>query len=77
MGTGAICYEIATTLAIAGGGCSNCVVSGVTPTRTMKINGTTVANTNQWATPLPAKVNGGYCFQITAGNPNYTAFYTF
>lgn len=74
LGTTAVCYEVATTLTIQGGGCSNCTVS--TPARTVKINGTTVPNNGGWSS-LPAKVNGGYCVQITAGSPDYTTFYTF
>lgn len=74
LGTTAVCYEIATALTIQGGGCSNCTVSS--PARTVKINGTTVPNNGGWSN-LPAKVNGGYCFQITAGSPDYTSFYTF
>ena len=74
LGTTAACYEVATTLTIQGGGCSNCAVS--TPARTVKINGTTAANNGSWS-GLPAKINGGYCIQISAGNPDYTQFYTF
>jgi len=74
LGTTAVCYEVATTLTIQGGGCSNCTVSS--PARTVKINGTTAANNGSWSN-LPAKVNGGYCIQITAGAPDYTQFYTF
>ena len=43
---------------------------------TAKINGTTVASSGSWSA-LPASVNGGYCFQFSAGNPDYTSFYTF
>jgi len=74
LGTTAACYEVATTLTIQGGGCSNCTVSS--PARTVKINGATASNSGSW-TGIPAKVNGGYCIQITAGNPDYTQFYTF
>jgi hypothetical protein len=74
LGTTAVCYQIATALTIQGGGCSNCTVSS--PARTVKINGATAANNGAWST-LPAKVNGGYCIQITAGAPDYTQFYTF
>jgi len=74
LGTTAICYQVTTALTISGGGCSNCTVSS--PARTVKINGTTVPNNGNWSN-LPAKVNGGYCIQITAGAPDYTTFYTF
>jgi hypothetical protein len=74
LGTTAACYETTTTLTIQGGGCSNCTVSS--PARTVKINGATAANNGSW-TSIPAKINGGYCIQITAGNPAYTQFYTF
>lgn len=74
LGTAAACYQVTTTLTIQGGGCSNCTVSS--PARTVKINGASASNNGNW-TNLPAKVNGGYCIQITAGSPDYTTFYTF
>jgi hypothetical protein len=69
LGTGATCHE--TTANIQGGGCSNCTG------RTFTINGTPETGTGNWPTPLPAKVNGGYCFQATAGGLTYATFYTF
>ena len=74
LGTTAACYEVATTLTIQGGGCNNCTIA--TPARTVKINGSTAINNGSW-TSIPAKVNGGYCIQISAGSPDYTSFYTF
>lgn len=74
LGTTAVCYQVATALTIQGGGCSNCTVNS--PARTVKINGATAANNGSWSN-LPAKVNGGYCIQISAGAPDYTQFYTF
>jgi hypothetical protein len=41
--------------------------------RTLKVNNTTMS-CNGWS--LPAKRNGGYCIQVTAGTPNYAAFAT-
>jgi hypothetical protein len=57
LGKTAACYQITTTLAIQGGGCSNCTME--TPARTVKINGVSVGSMN-WATPLPTKVRGGF-----------------
>jgi hypothetical protein len=76
LGTAATCHEITTTLTIQSGGCSNFNIDTGSP-RTFKINGTSVLNTGSWGTPLPAKVRGGYCFQATAGMPDYASFYTF
>jgi len=74
LGTAAVCYEVTTTLTIQGGGCSNCTVNS--PARTVKINGMAASNNAAWSN-IPAKVNGGYCVQITAGTPDYTGFYTY
>ena len=41
--------------------------------RTLKVNNTTMS-CNGWT--LPAKRNGGYCIQVTAGTPSWTAFAT-
>jgi hypothetical protein len=65
LGTGATCHQ--TTASLAGGNCSNI------GSRTLKVNNTTM-NCNSWT--LPAKRNGGYCIQVTAGTPNYTSFAT-
>ena len=65
LGTGATCHQ--TTASLAGGNCSNL------GTRTVKVNNTTVS-CSSWT--LPAKLNGGYCIQVTAGTPSYTAFST-
>jgi hypothetical protein len=56
-------------------GCSNLNVSGMTPPRTMTVNGTdeTTACTAGAAT-LPAAQNGGYCFAVSAGEPTYAGF---
>jgi hypothetical protein len=67
LGTGAICRE--TTAAISGVNLSN--IAG----RTFNINGVAfVADGNISA--LPAKVNGGYCLQATAGGADYASFAT-
>ncbi len=65
LGTGATCHQ--TTASLMGGNCSNI------GSRTLKVNNTTMNCTN-WV--LPAKLNGGYCIQVTAGSPSYTAFAT-
>ena len=65
LGTGATCHQ--TTASLNGGNCSN--ISG----RSLKVNGTTM-NCNGWT--LPAKRNGGYCIQVTAGDPAWASFAT-
>ena len=65
LGTGATCHQ--TTASLAGGICSNL------GSRTLKVNNTTMS-CSSWV--LPAKRNGGYCIQVTAGTPNYTSFST-
>jgi hypothetical protein len=67
LGSGAICRE--TTASLSGVNFSN--IAG----RTLKINGVAfVADGNISA--LPAKVNGGYCFQATAGGMDFASFAT-
>jgi hypothetical protein len=63
--TAARCFQ--TTANLAGGNCSN--MTG----RTLSVNGTT-ANCNGWS--LPAKVNNGYCIQVTAGGVDWASFAT-
>jgi len=71
LGTGATCYE--TTANLQSGNCSNFVSP-----RTLTINGTAEScNTGNWPMPLPAKVMGGYCIQVSAGNQSYAQFVTF
>ena len=41
-------------------------------TRTISVNGTTVACA---AWPLPARINGSYYFEFSAGTPDFTSFY--
>jgi hypothetical protein len=41
--------------------------------RTLSVNGT-AANCTGWS--LPAKVNNGYCIQVTAGGLDYASFAT-
>ena len=65
LGTGAACRE--TTANLSGGNCSNL------GSRTLTVNSTAM-NFGGWA--LPAKRNGGYCIQVTAGTPEYTSFET-
>jgi hypothetical protein len=66
LGTGATCHE--TTANIVGANCGNM------GSRTFKVNGVTQTCTGNIT--LPAKVNGGYCFQATAGTPDYAYFGT-
>ncbi len=44
--------------------------------RMLSINGVLNADC-VWPNPAPAKVAGGYCFQITPGVPNYAALAVF
>ncbi|HTB61701.1 MAG TPA: hypothetical protein VLC06_27765 [Polyangia bacterium] len=69
VGTGAACFE--TTASIQGGNCSN-----VAAPRTFSVNGKVETCGQNWPS-LPAKIDGGYCFQFTAGTPDYSAFTTF
>jgi hypothetical protein len=69
VGTGAACFE--TTVSIQGGNCSN-----VPAPRTFSVNGKVETCGQNWPS-LPAKIDGGYCFQFTAGSPDYSAFTTF
>jgi endo-1,4-beta-D-glucanase Y/fibronectin type 3 domain-containing protein len=63
--TAARCFQ--TTANLAGGNCSNMT------DRTLSVNGT-AANCNGWS--LPAKVNNGYCIQVTAGGVAWASFST-
>ena len=70
VGLGAACFE--TTFNILGGNCFN--FTG----RTLKLNGTTETCTgSNWPTPLPAKKNGGYCIDVSAGSNASAGFVTF
>jgi hypothetical protein len=64
--TNAVCYE--TTYAVNGFNCGN--MSG----RTFQVNGQTITCGSNM-TP-PAKVNGGYCFQMSAGGSSSAYFGT-
>ncbi len=69
LGTGAICHEIVANM--SGGNCSTMT------NRTFELNGTTMTcNSQNWAS-LPAKHNGGYCIQVTAGGSANAAYATF
>ena len=69
LGTGAVCYQ--TSASLNGGVCGN-MASG----RKLTVNGVQMSCTSNWPTPLPAKRNGGYCVQTTAGNFAYAYFST-
>jgi len=65
--TGAACRE--TTASISGLNLSN--IAG----RTFKVNGVSFVSDGN-ISALPDKVNGGYCFQATAGGLDYASFAT-
>jgi hypothetical protein len=67
LGTGAVCYQTNST--INSGNCGN-----LASPRTLKVNGTTEPCTGSNWTSVPAKRNGGYCIQTTAGNYSYAYF---
>jgi len=67
LGTGAVCYQ--TTSAINGGNCGNFVSP-----RSLQVNGTTESCTGGNWSSVPAKRNGGYCIQTTAGNYSWAYF---
>jgi hypothetical protein len=66
IGTAAACYE--TTSPLQGGNCTN---SG---SRSFTVNGTSMSCTNGNWSKLPPKRAGGYCVQVAAGTPSWTAF---
>jgi len=67
-GTDATCYE--STLTHQGGNCGNFMAP-----RTFSINGTVIPIcTSGGNFSLPARVNGGYCFQSSAGQPQFAYF---
>jgi endoglucanase len=67
LGTGAVCRE--TLASLNGGNCGNM------GSRVFKVNGVTQSCSGNWAA-LPAKRNGGYCLQATAGDPAWAYFTT-
>jgi beta-glucanase (GH16 family) len=72
LGTGAACYE--TTANLYGGVCGNFAGD-----RALTVNGVAMscaADWTNWPTPLPAKRNGGYCVQTTAGDYAWAYFGT-
>ena len=73
LGILATCHE--TTAPIQGGVCGNFVAP-----RTFTINGTTMEDCvrgGNWPGPLPAKKNGGYCFEASPGQNSFGYFGTF
>lgn len=69
LGTNATCHE--TTAQLTGGNCGNM------SSRVFKINNTTMTCNGANFAALPAKRNGGYCMQASAGTPSYAYFTTF
>jgi hypothetical protein len=70
LGTGATCHQ--TVANLNGGNCGN--FSGG---RTFRINNTLMSCSGGNWPSLPAKRNGGYCFQATAGDFPWAFFVTF
>ena len=68
LGLQTACYE--TTSFLNGGGCSN-----IAPPRTFSVNGT--PESCDGSLVLPARRNGGYCFQASAGGVAYAVFFAF
>ncbi|HET9958010.1 MAG TPA: fibronectin type III domain-containing protein [Polyangiaceae bacterium] len=68
LGTAATCHESKANL--IGSNCSNFTA------RTFRIN-SALATCNGQPIPLPAKRNGGYCFQASAGEPAWATFSTY
>ena len=68
LGTAATCHQ--TVANLAGGNCGNFVSP-----RTLTVNGTAMSCTGNWPS-LPAKRNGGYCVQTSAGNQPWAYFAT-
>ncbi|HYQ16270.1 MAG TPA: family 16 glycosylhydrolase [Polyangiaceae bacterium] len=70
LGSGAACYE--TTAALRGGVCGNLASS-----RKLSLNGVAMpCGGGNWPAALPAKRNGGYCVQTTAGDFPWAYFST-
>jgi hypothetical protein len=69
LGVEARCFQ--TVANIQGGNCSNF------GTRTIRVNSMIESCTNGNWPPLPLKLVGGYCFVISAGDPNFASFVTF
>jgi len=67
LGSGTVCRE--TTAALSGVNFSN--IAG----RTIKINGEAYVSDGT-ISALPAKINGGYCFQASAGGMDFASFAT-
>jgi len=67
LGTAATCHE--TLASLQGVSCANL------SSRTFSVNGAAVDCSS--AVSLNAKRNGGYCFQVSAGTPDYSSFATF
>jgi hypothetical protein len=66
LGTGASCFE--TKTALAGGICNNFI----DPARTLQVNGVGECDLATWS--IPAPIRGGYCLQVSAGEPDYADF---
>jgi hypothetical protein len=65
--TQAVCYRV--TANFNAWACNNI------GTHTVRVNGVGVMCTNQGTWPLPARVDGAYYFEFSAGMPDYTSFY--
>ena len=67
LGTGEVCRQ--TTQNWVGGNCGNFSAS-----RALFVNGARMSCSGQNWTSLPAKVNGGYCVQVTPGDYSWAYF---
>jgi hypothetical protein len=72
--TGEICLATSPSSMVQGVVCSSFTAMG--GNRMLSINGVLNAAC-AWPNPAPPKVNGGYCFQISAGVPDYAAIAVF
>ena len=64
--TAAVCYRITADF--------NAWMCNNIGTRTVRVNGVAVLCNPYGTRPLPARVNGAYYFEFSAGEPPYTSF---
>ena len=43
----------------------------------MTVNGVLVLSCSRGVASLPEPHNGGFCFQVSAGTPNYASFFVY
>jgi hypothetical protein len=71
LGTGAVCDEV------VGGNATMIICGNFVAPRTLTANGVAVDCVTGSIAQLPARRNGGYCIQATAGQYSYAYFDTF